>query len=62
MDEHTFLNLLWFLAIGFFFYWMMAKGGCGAHGAGHKHGGDQAQHDSHGDTPPTSDHTNAEKH
>lgn len=38
-------GLLWLLAIGVFFYWMMRKGGCGMHaghgqGGGHQHGGE----------------------
>lgn len=35
-------GLLWLLAIGGLFYWMMRKGGCGmqghSHGGGHGHG------------------------
>lgn len=33
-------SLLYFLAFGLFFYWMMKKGGCGMHGhGGHDHDG-----------------------
>ena len=38
-------SLLYFLAFGLFFYWMMRKGGCGMHGHG-AHG-----HPGHGRTP-----------
>ena len=43
MGSNGLTSLLYFLAFGLFFYWMMKRGGCGmhAHGGhgGHDHGG-----------------------
>lgn len=41
MSGISLMSLLWWLAIGFLFYWMMKKGGCGAHG----HTGHRKNHD-----------------
>jgi len=38
MTNSALTSLLYFLAFGFLFYWMMKKGGCGMHGHGHGHG------------------------
>jgi YHS domain-containing protein len=42
MTSNALTSLLYFLAFGFLFYWMMRKGGCGMHG--HRHGGHAADH------------------
>lgn len=43
MGLNNMSSLLWLLAIGGLFFWMMRRGGCGAHGgqpdSGHSHGG-----------------------
>ncbi len=39
MTNSALTSLLYFLAFGFLFYWMMKKGGCGMHGHGHDHTG-----------------------
>lgn len=35
MTNSAWTSLLYFLAFGFLFYWMMKKGGCGMHTHGH---------------------------
>ncbi len=47
MNADSVTSLLYFLALGFFFYWMMKRGGCGMHShgehgthGGHGHGGE----------------------
>ena len=41
MGANGLTSLLYFLAFGLFFYWMMKKGGCGMHAhGGHGHAGD----------------------
>lgn len=51
MDSNNLSSLLWLLAIGGLFYWMMRKGGCGGHG-GHAHGGGH-QYGGHGTSEGT---------
>ena len=41
MNNSALTSLLYFLAFGFVFYWMMKKGGCGMHSHGH---GGHAEH------------------
>ena len=61
MDWNTVSSLLWLLAWGALFFFMMSKGGCGMHGGGHhQHGGAADGHGGHSDhsqDPPTSDST-----
>lgn len=41
-------SLLWWLAIGLLFFWMMRRGGCGmGHGHAHGHGGGAEGHGGH---------------
>ena len=49
MNANSVLSLLWWVAIGLFFFWMMRRGGCGmmAHGHG-RHG---SSHEGHGASP-----------
>jgi P-type Cu+ transporter len=44
MTTNALTSLLYFLAFGFLFYWMMKKGGCGMHS--HGHGGHAGHADS----------------
>jgi len=37
MSSNSVTSLIYFLAFGFLFYWMMKKGGCGVHAHGHAH-------------------------
>ena len=49
------LSLLWWVAIGLFFFWMMSRGGCGmmGHGRGHGHDPDRANgHSTHKPSDP----------
>ena len=39
------LSLLWWIAIGLLFFWMMSRGGCGM--MGHRHGGRAARSNDH---------------
>lgn len=39
------LSLLWWIAIGVLFFWMMSRGGCGM--MGHSHGGPAARSNGH---------------
>ena len=41
MDSNGLTSLLYFLAFGLFFYWMMKRGGCGMHAHGGHTGHDQ---------------------
>jgi YHS domain-containing protein len=50
MNASALTSLLYFLAFGFFFYWMMKRGGCGthAHGGHGAHGQrSEGEHDEH---------------
>ena len=41
----SFLSLLWWVAIGLLFFWLMTRGGCGMRG--HSHGGHGARASGH---------------
>jgi hypothetical protein len=49
MNGNTLTSVLYFLAFGFFFYWMMKKGGCGmhSHGSHADHGRSELGNDKH---------------
>jgi Cu+-exporting ATPase len=44
MGSNGLTSLLYFLAFGLFFYWMMKRGGCGMHAHGGHGGHDHAGH------------------
>ena len=47
MSNSTLTSLLYFLAFGFLFYWMMKKGGCGMHAhSGHSGHSGHGEHKS----------------
>lgn len=41
------LSLLWWVAIGLFFFWMMSRGGCGMMGHSHGAGGPSTRANGH---------------
>lgn len=49
MDWNTASSLLWLLAFGALFFFMMSKGGCGMHGGGHHKDGGAAGQGAHND-------------
>ncbi len=42
MSSSSLLSLLWWVAVGLLFFWMMGRGGCG--GMAHGHGGHSRTH------------------
>ena len=51
MNIDTLKSLLWWAAIGIFFFWMMRRGGCGSMAHGHGHGGTRSGGDKGPDRP-----------